>query len=516
MFSSIALKLTTTLALLNLLRARQSVAPLQLTGTGPSNGQTADWRSLAREPQGAQESPDFSEPIGNHTVALGRDAQLSCKIKNLANFRTAWLRVEDKGILTIHNNIITRNYRVGLSNDADGRNFVLTIKNVQPSDRGGYMCQINSVPMKYAIGYLDVLTPPTFDEPSPAAGASEEADSQLSSPPQAAASTQSQAGHPAGPVIVSEGGNVSLSCKANGHPAPLITWRREDNEPILPNGMATAEGLAKVEGSVLQLNSVSRLNSGAYLCIASNGVQPSASKRQLLDVQFSPVIRLPQTELGAQLNQRDLKLVCFVELNPLGSYHWVRLKGGQSPGAETDDLALIEHDELANGDKLEIVIKQLSSEKVQMVLSIRQVERQDFGWYRCIARNSLGIQSNSIRLFELTSSSFSLNSMFRGGARDSQASDLEQQQQQQQQQSQSDQQDSAKTPKQSHANSRAHTRSSWVQRGRQEHSNQLLDLAASSASQAAGASLLISQHLPLLSACILLARLAQIVVYLQM
>lgn len=81
------------------------------------------------------ETPDFVEAIGNHTVALGRDAQLSCKINNLGNFRTAWLRVEDKGILTIHNNIITRNYRIGLINNDEGRNFILTIKNVQPSDK---------------------------------------------------------------------------------------------------------------------------------------------------------------------------------------------------------------------------------------------------------------------------------------------------------------------------------------------------------------------------------------------
>lgn len=84
---------------------------------------------------GQQQQPDFEEPIGNQTVAMGKDAQLACKINNLGNFRTAWLRVEDKGILTIHNNIITRNYRVGLQNGDDGRNFVLTIKNVQPSDK---------------------------------------------------------------------------------------------------------------------------------------------------------------------------------------------------------------------------------------------------------------------------------------------------------------------------------------------------------------------------------------------
>lgn len=82
--------------------------------------------------------PEFQEPIGNHTVAIGRDAQLSCRISRLGSYRTAWLRVEDKGILTIHNNTITRNYRIGLvtTDYDDGSNgFVLHIKNVQPSDR---------------------------------------------------------------------------------------------------------------------------------------------------------------------------------------------------------------------------------------------------------------------------------------------------------------------------------------------------------------------------------------------
>lgn len=85
------------------------------------------------------EVPDFEEPIGNHTVALGRNAELSCKINNLGKFRTAWLRVEDKGILTIHNNTITRNYRISVLNNEDGKNFVLTIKNVQPSDKVSWL-----------------------------------------------------------------------------------------------------------------------------------------------------------------------------------------------------------------------------------------------------------------------------------------------------------------------------------------------------------------------------------------
>lgn len=54
----------------------------------------------------------------------------------------AWLRVEDKGILTIHDHVITRNYRINLIH-AEEKQFTLLIKNIQPSDAGGYMCQVS-------------------------------------------------------------------------------------------------------------------------------------------------------------------------------------------------------------------------------------------------------------------------------------------------------------------------------------------------------------------------------------
>lgn len=56
--------------------------------------------------------------------------------------KVAWLRVEDKGILTIHDHVITRNYRINLIH-AEEKQFTLLIKNIQPSDAGGYMCQVS-------------------------------------------------------------------------------------------------------------------------------------------------------------------------------------------------------------------------------------------------------------------------------------------------------------------------------------------------------------------------------------
>lgn len=40
-----------------------------------------------------------------------------------------------------------------------------------------------------------------------------------------------------------------------------------------------------MHGEFLNISKVSRLNMAAYLCIASNGVQPSVSKRMMLNVK---------------------------------------------------------------------------------------------------------------------------------------------------------------------------------------------------------------------------------------
>lgn len=73
------------------------------------------------------------------------------------------------------------------------RYFVLIIRNVQFSDRGGYMCQVNTVPMISQIGHLHVVVPPDIiDHES------------------------------SNDVMAREGENVTLKCKARGHPDPEI------------------------------------------------------------------------------------------------------------------------------------------------------------------------------------------------------------------------------------------------------------------------------------------------------
>ena len=99
--------------------------------------------------------PRFIANVNNITVTAGRSARLTCKVKDLGNYKVAWVRVDTQTILTIHHNIITRNQRISLSHH-DHKIWRLHINNVQESDRGWYMCQINTYPMVSARGFLEV------------------------------------------------------------------------------------------------------------------------------------------------------------------------------------------------------------------------------------------------------------------------------------------------------------------------------------------------------------------------
>lgn len=71
-------------------------------------------------------------------------------------FQVAWLRVDTQTILTIASHVITKNRRIGVSH-SEHRTWFLHIREVRPTDRGGYMCQINTDPMKSQTGVLDVV-----------------------------------------------------------------------------------------------------------------------------------------------------------------------------------------------------------------------------------------------------------------------------------------------------------------------------------------------------------------------
>ncbi|KAF7278903.1 hypothetical protein GWI33_007850 [Rhynchophorus ferrugineus] len=294
--------------------------------------------------------PNFTAPISNVTVALGREAILECGVDNLSAFKVAWLRVDTQTILTIHSHVITKNHRIAVTH-TEHRNWYLHIRDVREADKGWYMCQINTDPMKSQVGYLNVVVPPDIlDYPTSA------------------------------DMVVREGANVSLRCAATGSPEPSIMWRREGGESItLPNG----HEVPSLEGPMLNITKASRLHMGPYLCIASNGVPPSVSKRIMLIVHFSPMIWIQNQLVGAMEGQQ-ITLECHSEAYPKSINYWTKNDGHI----------------ISQGTKYEPVLVD-NAYKVHMKLTIKAVNSSDYGSYKCIAKNSLGETDGTIKLYHI-------------------------------------------------------------------------------------------------------------------
>lgn len=64
--------------------------------------------------------------------------------------QVGWVKADTKAIQAIHVHVITNNHRVGVSHNGQTV-WNLHIRNVQEEDRGQYMCQINTDPMKSQV-----------------------------------------------------------------------------------------------------------------------------------------------------------------------------------------------------------------------------------------------------------------------------------------------------------------------------------------------------------------------------
>ncbi|XP_043676394.1 lachesin isoform X1 [Vespula pensylvanica] len=300
--------------------------------------------------QALSEPPMFAEPIPNVTVALGRDVSLPCVVENLGSYKVAWVHVGRQMLLTIHKHVVVKIPRFSVSHD-NQKTWLLHINGVQQDDRGYYMCQVNTNPMMSQVGFLQVVVPPNILD---------------------SLSTEST-------VAVRENQNITLTCKADGYPTPKLMWKREDGQGISIN---RHKKVSKYDGEQLNLTKITRNEMGAYLCIATNGVPPTVSKRITVDVEFSPMIFVPNQLVGAPAGT-NVTIDCHTEAYPRAMSYWFL----------GDEMIL-------SNEKYTTTIME-NSYRAHMKLHIRNLQAGDFGNYRCISKNSLGETEGSIRLYEI-------------------------------------------------------------------------------------------------------------------
>ncbi|XP_022663465.1 cell adhesion molecule 2-like [Varroa destructor] len=294
-----------------------------------------------------QEDPNFVEPIPSVTVAAGKTAELKCVIDNLGNYTVAWLNVDKQTLLAVHTHVIANQERVRVNHFAH-REFSLLITDVRPEDSGYYMCQVNTRPMRNQVGFLNVVVAPYFLE---------------------------NTGYN---VTTREHDNAVLRCHAGGNPQPKITWRREDSQVF---NIERRHRATTHVGPELHLRGVSRKEMGIYICLASNGVPSSISRRIHLEVIFPPLIRVPQQLVQASLGDSVI-VECHVEAYPKAEHLW--LHRGQRLGSDSKYHTSNSQDDL----------------KTFMRLRVRVNQGSDFGTYRCTAQNSIGHTEAKITIIE--------------------------------------------------------------------------------------------------------------------
>ncbi|XP_017764646.1 PREDICTED: MAM domain-containing glycosylphosphatidylinositol anchor protein 1-like [Eufriesea mexicana] len=318
--------------------------------------------------------PDFVRRLENITISQGRDATFTCVVSNLGGYRVspsssasgdhsggaktrvAWIKADTKAVLAIDEHVITNNARLSVTH-SDYNTWTLNIRGVRREDRGIYMCQVNTNPMKSQSAFLEVVIPPDI--------ISEETSNDL---------------------MVPEGGSAKLVCKARGFPKPEISWKREDGVEIISRVGASGSKtkIASVVGETLTLSKVSRSEMGTYLCIASNGVPPSVSKRMTLHVHFHPMVQVPNQLVGAPTGT-NVTLICLVEASPKAIHFWTR---------ETGEMIISNHKYAASDIETSVY-------GVQMRLVIMNLQKQDLGGYKCISKNSIGDAEGTIRLYDM-------------------------------------------------------------------------------------------------------------------
>jgi hypothetical protein len=87
---------------------------------------------------------------------FGHDVRLTYKYSRVAlPLQVGWLKAEDQTVLSLHNKVVTQNSRISVTHDSH-RTWQLHIRQVKESDRGCYMCQINTSVMKKQVVCVDV------------------------------------------------------------------------------------------------------------------------------------------------------------------------------------------------------------------------------------------------------------------------------------------------------------------------------------------------------------------------
>ncbi|XP_064215829.1 protein amalgam isoform X2 [Tribolium castaneum] len=158
------------------------------------------------------------------------------------------------------------------------------------------------------------------------------------------------------------GDTLELTCKAHGHPKPVISWHKGSKR-------------FEIEGETLTINNIKHHDAGTYKCLADNKIGEPAFSHINIKVDFKPVITVERISVSSE-NNSETELQCLVHSEPKAAVVWIKDNGN-----------------IVSSPRVQIV-----SKDHEYNLVLKDLRDSDFGVYTCSATNYLGNTKKHIKL----------------------------------------------------------------------------------------------------------------------
>ncbi|XP_035464236.2 muscle, skeletal receptor tyrosine-protein kinase [Scophthalmus maximus] len=155
--------------------------------------------------------------------------------------------------------------------------------------------------------------------------------------------------------------NATFICEVESRPPADITWTK-NNQPIMYYDPRYG---TREQGQMLVIPHVRESDNGEYCCVANNGIGEPAKSCGALQLKMKPQIKRHPTNLTLLVESKAV-LPCVTLGNPKPDVTWLK----------DDELIKIT-------DRVTVLD--------YGALKIHNIQKEDAGQYRCVARNSFGL-----------------------------------------------------------------------------------------------------------------------------